>query len=89
MKTWESPSRPIGNVAQDCGDFVMSPQVDAILRQIGRLDEEDRFALDQMLQDLTERAWRREAEDARSMARQQGIDQGTINKAADDLRYGS
>ncbi len=67
----------------------MSPQVDAILQQIERLDEADRLVLEQRLQELMETAWRREAENARAMAGERGIDQRTIDDAVDAMRYGS
>ena len=67
----------------------MSPQVDAILKQIEGLDEADRIVLEQRLHELTESQWKREAENARVIARQRGIDQQTIDNAVDELRYGS
>ncbi|MEX2310497.1 MAG: hypothetical protein WD738_23220 [Pirellulales bacterium] len=67
----------------------MSPQVDAILKQIEGLDEADRIILEQRLQNLAEAEWKREAESARVVARQRGIDQQTIDEAVDELRYGS
>jgi hypothetical protein len=70
------------------GSF-MSQQVEAILQQIELLDEADRLALDQRLQELAEVEWKHEAESARAMARRQGIDQQTIDDAVEDLRYGS
>jgi pimeloyl-CoA synthetase len=67
----------------------MSPQVDAILQQIERLDEADRIILEQKLQELIETQWRREAENARTAAQQLGIDQQTIDDAVEEIRYGS
>lgn len=67
----------------------MSPQVDAILNQIERLDEADRIVLERRLQELAETEWKREAEAARTIVRQSGIDQRTIDNAVDELRYGS
>jgi hypothetical protein len=67
----------------------MSPQVDAILHQIERLDEADRIVLDRKLQELVEAQWKREGENARAAARLRGIDQRTIDDAVDQLRYGS
>jgi hypothetical protein len=67
----------------------MSPQVDAILQQIERLDEADRLVLEQRLQQLAEAEWTREAEAARAIARERGIDQQTIDDAVENLRYGS
>ena len=67
----------------------MSPQVDAILQQIERLDEADRIILEQKLHALAEADWSHEAEDSRAAAREQGIDQQTIDDAVENLRYGS
>ena len=67
----------------------MSPQVDAILQQIERLDEADRLVLKQRLQELAEAEWRQEAEQARAMARERGVDQRTIDRAIADVRYGT
>jgi hypothetical protein len=62
----------------------MSPQVDAILQQIESLNEADRILLEQKLQELTELHLQR---DARAIARQQGIDQRTIEDAVENLCY--
>lgn len=67
----------------------MSPQVDVILEQIARLDEADRIILERKLQELSELQWKRDAESARDLARQRGIDQRAIDDAVDELRYGS
>lgn len=64
----------------------MSPQVDAILKQIEGLDEADRVILEQRLQQLAEADWIREAESARAVARQRGIDQQTIDDAVNEVR---
>ena len=67
----------------------MSQHVEAILQQIERLDEADRLVLERRLQELAEAEWRREAESARAVARDRGIDQRTIDDAVERLRYGS
>ena len=67
----------------------MSQQVDAILQQIERLDEEDRQLLQQRLSDIAEAEWQMEAKKARAIALELGIDQPTIDKAVEDIRYGS
>jgi hypothetical protein len=77
------------SAAVPSGVFIMSPQVDAILAQIERLNEADRIALEQRLQDLAEAQWRREAADARAAASKQGINQPVIDDAIEGLRYGS
>jgi len=66
----------------------MSQQVDVILQQIECLDEADRLLLGERLQGLEEAAWQQEAEQARGVARQLGIDQQTVDSAVEDLRYG-
>jgi hypothetical protein len=67
----------------------MSQQVEILLHQIEQLDQDDRLLLEQRLHELSEAEWQREATAARSEARQQGIDQQSIDEAVDDLRYGS
>lgn len=67
----------------------MSQQVDEILNQIQHLDESERLALEQRLQELGESDWKSEIEQARQLARQQGLDQATIDEAIHELRYGS
>jgi hypothetical protein len=67
----------------------MSPQVDAILQQIERLNEDDRIILEQKLQEMIDVQWQRQAESARTEARQRGIEQRTIDDAVEEIRYGS
>ncbi|MDZ4658840.1 MAG: hypothetical protein SH868_14790 [Bythopirellula sp.] len=67
----------------------MSQQVEAILQQIESLDETDRLALEERLQEISETEWKQETESARVVARQQGIDQQSIDEAIDNLRYGA
>jgi len=67
----------------------MSPQVDAILQQIEQLDEADRLLLQERLQAWADAQWELEAQGARVVARQRGIDQQTVDDAVKDLRYGS
>ena len=67
----------------------MSPQVDAILRQIEGLNEADRLLLEQQLVERAESDWQREAELARNSAHERGIDQQQIDDAIRELRYGS
>jgi hypothetical protein len=67
----------------------MSHQVDAILQQIENLDEADRLVLEQRLQELAEAEWKQEAETARAVARERGIDQRSIDDSISELRYGS
>jgi hypothetical protein len=67
----------------------MSQQVDSILQQIERLDEEDRALLEAKLRELADARWQREAKHARAIALERGIDQQTIDDAVNDVRYGS
>ena len=67
----------------------MNHQVDTILQQIENLDEADRLVLEQRLQELAEAEWKQEAETARVVARERGIDQRTIDASISELRHGS
>jgi len=67
----------------------MSQQVDAILQQIEHLGEDDRVLLDQRLSELAEAKWQIEAKQARAIALDLGTDQQTIDKAVENVRYGS
>jgi hypothetical protein len=67
----------------------MSQQVDAILSQIERLGDEDRLLLQQRLAELADAQWQAEATKARAIAVDMGINQETIDRAVDDLRYNS
>jgi hypothetical protein len=67
----------------------MSQQVDAILSQIERLGDEDRLLLQQRLAELADAQWPAEATKARAIAVDMGINQETIDRAVDDLRYSS
>jgi hypothetical protein len=53
------------------------------------LPEEERRQLDEHLAQLAAAEWKREAEQARRLARQKGIDQAAIDQAVDKVRYGS
>ena len=67
----------------------MSDAVRQLLEQIEQLPEEDRVVLEEQLAELAEADWKREAEQARQLARQRGIDQAAIDEAIHDLRYPS
>jgi len=71
------------------GDPAMSQHVDEIIREIEQLDESDRALLDRRLAELAEAQWQTEANNARAIALDLGIDQQAIDKAVDDVRYGS
>ena len=65
----------------------MSEAVLEILHRIDELPEEDRLILEQLLAERAESEWRREAETARKIARERGIDQSEIDRAIEELRY--
>ncbi len=67
----------------------MSEAVHEILDRIQRLPAEDRLVLEECLAQQEEAQWRREAEEARSLARQRGIDQAAIDRAIDKIRHRS
>ena len=63
--------------------------VHEILQKIEQLPEEDRALLEERLAELDEAEWKRLATDARRVAREQGIDQTSIDRTIDELRHGS
>jgi hypothetical protein len=63
--------------------------VDDILDRIKRLPEEDRRLLDERLAQQEDEEWREEAAKARKIARDQGIDQATIDRAIHAVRHGA
>ena len=67
----------------------MSEAVSDILHRIEQLPEEDRLILEERLAELAEAEWKREAEQARQLARERGLDQAAIDQAIHDLRYPS
>ena len=67
----------------------MSEAVHEILHRIEQLPEEDRLLLEERLAELAEAEWKREAESARRIARERGLDQATIDPAIHDLLYSS
>lgn len=67
----------------------MSAAVHQILDQIRQLPTEDRRLFDELLAQLEEEEWNREAAKARQAARDQGIDQDAIDRAIHSVRYGS
>jgi len=66
---------------------VMSEAVQEILQRIQQLPEEDRLQLEQHLAFAAEAEWKREADEARRLARQKGIDQAAIDRAVENVRY--
>src|SRR5207247_1090102 len=63
--------------------FAMSKAVQEILDRIQHLPTEDRLLLEDQLAQLAESEWRREAAEARRLARQRGIDQAAIDRAVE------
>jgi hypothetical protein len=63
--------------------------VQEILERIEQLSEEDRLILEERLAERAEAEWKREAEAARRIARERGIDQAAIDQAIHDVRYSS
>jgi hypothetical protein len=59
-----------------------------ILDRIEQLPEEDRLLLGELLATREEDEWRREADRARQIAREQGIDQEAIDRAVHAVRHG-
>lgn len=67
----------------------MSEAVREILERIQHLPAADRLELEDLLAQQAEVKWQREAAEARRLAQQRGIDQATIDRAVDKVRYGS
>ena len=66
----------------------MSEAVREILHRIEQLPEQDRLILEERLAELAEAEWKREAEAARRLARERGVDQAAIDQAIHNLRHG-
>jgi len=67
----------------------MSQSVLEIIEKIKSLPDEERVELDEELARIAEADWKREAEDARRLAKIRGIDQNAIDAAVEKVRYGS
>ncbi len=61
--------------------------VQDILDRIGLLSEEERLYLATRLAETSEADWRREAENARRIAREKGIDQTAVDRALAEVRH--
>jgi hypothetical protein len=66
----------------------VSEAVREILERIQHLPATDRLELQDVLAQQAEDEWQREAEEARRLARQKGIDQAAIDRAVEKVRYG-
>lgn len=64
----------------------MSEAVQEVLQRIEQLPEEDRLVLEERLAEWAEAEWKREAESARQVARERGLDQAAIDQAIEELR---
>jgi hypothetical protein len=64
------------------------PAVDEILARIKELPDDDRLLFDELLAQEEDLEWREEAAKARESAKTQGIDQETIDRAVQAVRYG-
>ena len=62
--------------------------VEDIVKVIEELSEPDREKLDERLAEIDETKWRQEAEEARQIARNSGIDQEHIDRTIQRLRHG-
>jgi ABC-type taurine transport system substrate-binding protein len=65
----------------------VSEAVHEILERIQRLSAEDRLLLEEYLAEQAEAEWQREAEEARRLAREKGIDQEAIDRAVEKVRF--
>jgi len=61
--------------------------VENIVKVIESLSEEDRQLLETRLAAIDELKWQKEAEEARVIARKEGIDQTNIDRTINKLRY--
>ncbi len=60
-----------------------------LVDRVKQLSEEERRLFDELLAQLEEEEWRREAGKARRMAQERAIDQKTIDRAVASVRYGA
>jgi hypothetical protein len=67
----------------------MSEAVLEILQRIQQLPDDDRLLLEERLAEIAEAEWKREAEVARRIARERGLDHMAIDQAVNDVRYPS
>lgn len=67
----------------------MSASIESILTLIEELADEERFLLQQRLNEKAESLWREEAERARKEAERAGVDDATIDLAIRRHRYGA
>ena len=67
----------------------MSEAVHEILDRIEHLPPAERMELEGLLAQQAEAEWQCEAEEARRLARQKGIDQAAIDRAVEKVRHGS
>jgi hypothetical protein len=65
----------------------MSEALQEILERIEKLPAVDRLQLEDYLAHQAEAEWRREANEARRLAKLKGIDQAAIDRAVEKVRY--
>jgi hypothetical protein len=63
--------------------------VQQILQKIDALPQADRERLDRALAARAEAEWKRLAKQARAQARRRGVNQASIDRAIERLRYGN
>jgi hypothetical protein len=63
--------------------------VHEILDKIQQLSDDERLLLHDRLAALEDAEWRKEAEKARRIAQEKGIDQAAIDQAIQEIRYSS
>lgn len=61
--------------------------VQEILAKIEHLSDEERLYVARRLAETSEADWRREADSARRIAREKGIDQTAVDRAVEEVRY--
>ena len=62
--------------------------VQTILDQIEQLPEADHLLLEERLAERAEAEWKREAEAARRLARERGVNQDVTDRTIHELRHG-
>lgn len=82
---YDAIAREIEVVGREVG-VAVSEAVHEILERIQSLPADERLLLEDQLAQQAETEWRREAEEARRLAREKGIDQAAIDRAVERVR---
>jgi hypothetical protein len=61
--------------------------VQDVLERIQHLSDDDRLYVTRRLAEITDEQWKQEAEKARRIAKERGIDQAAIDRAVDEIRH--